>query len=68
MILFNWSDETLRAQVKLDSGKLGVEVDKGQVTDALTGEKLDTDFRDLSVDILPRDFRMIELDWQTENR
>ncbi|HWL53056.1 MAG TPA: glycoside hydrolase domain-containing protein [Chthoniobacteraceae bacterium] len=68
LILFNWSDETLLARVKLDPGKLGVEIGEGGVRDALTGEKLDTGLNDLAIDLLPRDFRMIELDWRAGSR
>jgi hypothetical protein len=58
LVLFNWSDLPVASQVKLDLGELS---DTGTVTDAETGEKLANNRGSITVPLLPRDFRMIEI-------
>ncbi len=63
LILFNWGDETLLAQADIDAGELGLNVKNLQVKDALTGETLPVDGLTITADVLPRDFRMLEIVW-----
>ncbi len=64
LILFNWGDETLLAEAKLDPAKLGVSKNILSVKDALTDQVVQVDGGQLKVDLLPRDFRMLEIQWE----
>lgn len=64
LILFNWGDETLETQVELDWATLGYPSPK-QVTikDAFSGQAQRQAQHGFVVDLLPRDFRMLEVRW-----
>ncbi len=63
LVLFNWGDETVLAEADIDPEQLGVAIGGMRVTDVLTGETLETRGHTLKVDLLPRDFRMFEVNW-----
>ena len=63
LILFNWGDETVLAEAVLDRARLGVAVGGMRVTDVLTGERMEVRGQTLKADLLPRDFRMFEVNW-----
>lgn len=64
LILFNWGDETLETHVELDWAALGYTSPK-QVTikDAFSDQTQRRSETGFVVDLLPRDFRMLDVQW-----
>ena len=63
VILFNWSDEPQRAKVTIDLPTGVTKTGQSHVQDAFSGEGLGDDPRSFEVDLLPRDFRMLDVRW-----
>lgn len=63
LILFNWGDETVLSETRLDPARLGVRIGGLQAKDVLTGETIETRGQTLQADLLPRDFRMLDVLW-----
>lgn len=63
LILFNWGGDAVEAGVKLDLGRFKMRNESMKLSDALTGETLHTENDKIATELLPRDFRMIGLDW-----
>ncbi|MFW6058820.1 MAG: hypothetical protein ACODAQ_01480, partial [Phycisphaeraceae bacterium] len=61
LVLFNWSDRTQRAPVKLDLAGLEMTAGQGPVRDALTASIVAESAEQFSVEILPRDFRLLTI-------
>jgi hypothetical protein len=64
LILFNWSDDTILAEAALDYALLGLSAaGTPRVRDVLTGEPVETRGRTVATEMLPRDFRMMDVRW-----
>lgn len=63
LILFNWSSETQRAHVHWEMLARDPARQINQAEDVVSGCRLEVDGDHLYVDLLPRDFRMIEVRW-----
>jgi hypothetical protein len=64
LILFNWSDDTILAEAALDYALLGLSAaGTPRVKDVLTGEPVETRGRTVATEMLPRDFRMMDVRW-----
>jgi hypothetical protein len=61
LILFNWSDATRVADVKLDVAALGLPAARIQVRDAITGQPIADSPGSFEVPILPRGLRMLAI-------
>lgn len=66
LILFNWGDNPVSATVEVDLQQLGYPaamIDAVHAKDAFTKMKEQSVGSTLTLDLLPRDFRMLELRW-----
>ncbi len=63
LIVFNWSDEIAEAEVAFDPGRLGVRTNDIVVTDVFSEVEISRGSEAFHVDLLPRDFRMLEVRW-----
>ncbi len=63
VILFNWSDEPQRAKVAIDPPGGAAGTGSSLIRDAFSDEEIARDLRGFEVDLLPRDFRMLDVRW-----
>lgn len=63
LILFNWSGDTVLADIELDVPMLSSGAKGMKVTDVLSKHEIFRGGGQFEIDILPRDFRMMELKW-----
>lgn len=64
LILFNWSDDTILAEAVLDPALLGLSAGGSpRVRDVLTGEPVEARGHVVATELLPRDFRMLDVRW-----
>ncbi|MFA9477771.1 glycoside hydrolase domain-containing protein [Phycisphaerales bacterium AB-hyl4] len=61
LILFNWSGEMQRAQVSIDPPTQST--GEPTVHDVFSKEQFGQDLQNFEIDLLPRDFRMLEVRW-----